>query len=75
MSVPADCRLSPASSPAVSVDQSALTGESSPTTLRPGDVVLAGSVCERGEARAVVTHTVSEVVLGCEPGLIYISMG
>jgi H+-transporting ATPase len=26
-------------------------------TLRPGGVMLAGSVCKRGEARAVVTHT------------------
>ena len=46
-----------ASSGAVWVDQSALTGESAPVMLRAGRTMLAGSVCTRGEARAIVTHT------------------
>ena len=37
---------------AVTVDQSALTGESLPVTARAGQHLLMGSLCRRGEGRA-----------------------
>ena len=57
--VPADARL--LAGDEVSVDQSALTGESLPATKKPGDAVFSGSILRRGEIDALVyatgTHT------------------
>src|ERR1700691_4522146 len=57
--VPADARL--LDGDPMSVDQSALTGESLPATRKPGDAVFSGSIVRRGESSALVyatgTHT------------------
>jgi H+-transporting ATPase len=57
--VPADARLLDGDE--ISVDQSALTGESLPATRKPGDAVFSGSIIRRGEIGALVyatgTHT------------------
>ena len=52
--VPADAKVV---SGELSVDQSALTGESLPVDLKPLDVAYAGSVVVRGEAKCVVVNT------------------
>jgi H+-transporting ATPase len=52
--VPADAKVV---SGELSVDQSALTGESLPVDLKPSDVAYAGSVVVRGEAKCVVVNT------------------
>jgi H+-transporting ATPase len=57
--VPADARL--LAGDEVSVDESALTGESLPATRKAGDAVFSGSIMRRGEIDALVyatgTHT------------------
>ena len=57
--VPADARLLEGDE--VSVDQSALTGESLPATRKSGEAVFSGSILRRGEIAALVyatgTHT------------------
>jgi len=53
--VPADARLLDGSE--LTVDQSALTGESLPVTRERGDAVYSGAVVTRGEADAVVYAT------------------
>ncbi|KAL3688996.1 hypothetical protein R1sor_015305 [Riccia sorocarpa] len=53
--IPADCRL--LEGDPLSVDQSALTGESVAVTKKPGDEVFSGSVCKQGELEAVVIAT------------------
>ncbi|MCW5744898.1 MAG: plasma-membrane proton-efflux P-type ATPase [Alphaproteobacteria bacterium] len=53
--VPADVRLLEGAY--LSVDQSALTGESLPVDKKPGDVAYSGSVAKLGEMTAVVTAT------------------
>lgn len=57
--VPADARL--LDGDPMSVDQSALTGESLPATRNPGDAVFSGSIVRRGQSNALVyatgTHT------------------
>ncbi|MGB8472704.1 MAG: plasma-membrane proton-efflux P-type ATPase [Candidatus Acidiferrum sp.] len=60
--VPADARLL-AGDP-VQVDQSALTGESLPTTRKPGEAVFSGSVIKRGEADAMVYATGEKTYFG-----------
>eukprot|EP00122_Pirum_gemmata_P015184 Pgem_evm1s14187 len=52
--VPADCKIN---SGIISVDQSALTGESLPITCRDGDDVLMGSTVTRGEVEGTVMTT------------------
>lgn len=56
--IPADARLL-AGDP-VSVDQSALTGESLPVTRQMGDTVYSGSILKQGEIEALVYATGSE---------------
>jgi H+-transporting ATPase len=60
--VPADARL--LGGDEVSVDQSALTGESLPTTRKPGDPVFSGSIIRRGEIGALVYATGGNTYFG-----------
>jgi H+-transporting ATPase len=53
--IPADARL--LEGDPLSVDQSALTGESVAVTKRCGDEVFSGSICKQGELEAVVIAT------------------
>ena len=52
--VPADAKIV---SGELSVDQSALTGESLPVNLRSSDIVYSSSIVMRGEAKCVVVNT------------------
>lgn len=53
--VPADAKLLKKQS--ISVDESALTGESLPVDKQEADMIFSGTSIKRGEARAVVTAT------------------
>ena len=53
--VPADAKA--AKGDYVSIDQSALTGESLPVDKKVGDVLYSGSIVRQGEMKAVVTAT------------------
>ncbi|QYF72950.1 plasma-membrane proton-efflux P-type ATPase [Cryobacterium sp. PAMC25264] len=66
--VPADARLLPGG-PA-EVDQSALTGESLPATLNPGDAAYSGSIVRRGEVDALVYATGSATFFGATAHLV-----
>ena len=60
--VPADARL--LAGDEVSVDQSALTGESLPTTRKSGEAVFSGSIIRRGEIGAMVYATGGNTYFG-----------
>jgi H+-transporting ATPase len=60
--VPADARLLAGDD--VSVDQSALTGESLPATKQAGDAVFSGSILRRGEIGAIVYATGTKTYFG-----------
>ncbi|MBW4025546.1 MAG: plasma-membrane proton-efflux P-type ATPase [Proteobacteria bacterium] len=60
--VPADARLLDGDE--VSVDQSALTGESLPVTRKSGDAVFSGSIVRRGEIGALVYATGDKTYFG-----------
>jgi H+-transporting ATPase len=60
--VPADARLLEGDE--VSLDQSALTGESLPATRKPGDAVFSGSIIRRGEIGALVYATGANTYFG-----------
>ena len=60
--VPADARLLQGDE--VSVDQSALTGESLAATKKPGDAVFSGSILRRGEIDALVYATGTQTYFG-----------
>jgi H+-transporting ATPase len=60
--VPADARLLEGDE--VSVDQSALTGESLPATRKTGDAVFSGSIIRRGETDALVYATGAKTYFG-----------
>ena len=60
--VPADARL--LAGDEVSVDQSALTGESLPATRKSGEAVFSGSVIKRGEIGALVYATGTDTYFG-----------
>ncbi len=66
--VPADAILLPGMS--IQADQSALTGESLPTTIDPGGKLKMGSAIKRGESKAVVTQTGGNTFLGTAAGLL-----
>jgi H+-transporting ATPase len=66
--VPADARLLQGDE--VSVDQSALTGESLPTTKKPGDAVFSGSILRRGEIGALVYATGTNTYFGKTADLV-----
>jgi H+-transporting ATPase len=60
--VPADARL--LDGDPMSVDQSALTGESLPATRNPGDAVFSGSIVRRGQSSALVYATGTKTYFG-----------
>jgi H+-transporting ATPase len=60
--VPADARLLDGDE--ISVDQSALTGESLPATRNSGDAIFSGSIIRRGEIDALVYATGGETYFG-----------
>ena len=60
--VPADARLLEGDE--LSVDQSALTGESLPVTRKSGDAVFSGSIVRRGEIDALVYATGGKTYFG-----------
>jgi H+-transporting ATPase len=60
--VPADCKL--IQGDYISIDQSALTGESLPTTKKSGENAYSGSVVKQGEMVAVITATGVNTFLG-----------
>jgi H+-transporting ATPase len=60
--VPADARL--LDGDPMSVDQSALTGESLPATRNPGDAVFSGSIVRRGQSNALVYATGTNTYFG-----------
>ena len=66
--VPADAILLPGMS--IQADQSALTGESLPTSIDPGGKLKMGSAIKRGESKAVVTQTGGNTFLGTAAGLL-----
>jgi len=60
--VPADARLLDGDE--ISLDQSALTGESLPATRKPGEAVFSGSIVRRGEISALVYATGTKTYFG-----------
>ncbi|RBP03050.1 H+-transporting ATPase [Roseiarcus fermentans] len=60
--VPADARLMDGDE--ISLDQSALTGESLPATRKSGDAVFSGSIVRRGEIDALVYATGGKTYFG-----------
>ena len=60
--VPADARLLEGDE--ISVDQSALTGESLPATRKTGDAIFSGSIIRRGEIDALVYATGAKTYFG-----------
>ena len=60
--VPADARLLDGDE--ISVDQSALTGESMPATRKSGDAIFSGSIVRRGEIDALVYATGGKTYFG-----------
>ena len=60
--VPADARL--LDGDPMSVDQSALTGESLPATHKPGEAVFSGSIVRRGQSNALVYATGANTYFG-----------
>jgi H+-transporting ATPase len=66
--VPADARL--LDGDPMSVDQSALTGESLPTTRKPGDAVFSGSIVRRGQSDALVYATGGKTYFGKTANLV-----
>ena len=60
--VPADARLLPGDE--ISVDQSALTGESLPASRKSGDAVFSGSIIKRGEIDALIYATGTNTYFG-----------
>ncbi|CAL8471949.1 g11491 [Coccomyxa elongata] len=59
--IPADCRVKEGT---IDVDQSALTGESLPVTLRGGDAAQMGATVVRGEVHATVEQTGKNTFFG-----------
>jgi H+-transporting ATPase len=60
--VPADCQL--IQGDYISIDQSALTGESLPVTKKSGEDAYSGSIVKQGEMIAVVTATGGNTFFG-----------
>jgi len=68
--VPADAKII---SGELSLDESALTGESLPKDAHPSDVIYSGSVVKRGEARCVVVNTGVNTYFGKTAELVKIA--
>jgi H+-transporting ATPase len=66
--VPADALLLPGMP--MQVDQAALTGESLPVNIHPGDKLKMGSAIKRGESKAVVIGTGGNTFFGKAAGMI-----
>src|SRR6266566_7690214 len=60
--VPADCKL--IQGDYISIDQSALTGESLPVSKKSGEDAYSGSIVKQGEMTAVVTATGGNTFFG-----------
>ncbi len=60
--IPADCKLF--SGEYLSVDQSALTGESLPVDKKSGEMAFSGTVAKKGEMNAVVVATGMNTFIG-----------
>jgi len=69
--VPADAKV--LSDGQVSVDQSALTGESLPVSVRESGIVYSSSTVKRGEARCVVVNTGMNTYFGRAAELVKIA--
>jgi H+-transporting ATPase len=68
--IPADLKLL---SGALSIDQSALTGESRDADKAPGEVLSSGSVVHRGEGNAVVVFTGAQTYFGRTTELVQLA--
>jgi H+-transporting ATPase len=68
--IPADCKILEGS---ISVDQSALTGESLPVDLSRGNVAFSGSIVKRGKARCIVVNTGADTYFGKTAELVRIA--
>ncbi|PKY10108.1 plasma-membrane proton-efflux P-type ATPase [Acidithiobacillus marinus] len=66
--LPADIKLF--SGDYLSVDQSALTGESLPVSKKPGDVVYSGTIAKQGEMLGLVYATGSRTFFGRTASLV-----
>eukprot|EP00005_Dracoamoeba_jomungandri_P002641 CAMPEP_0174261966 /NCGR_PEP_ID=MMETSP0439-20130205/12693_1 /TAXON_ID=0 /ORGANISM="Stereomyxa ramosa, Strain Chinc5" /LENGTH=1154 /DNA_ID=CAMNT_0015346589 /DNA_START=54 /DNA_END=3518 /DNA_ORIENTATION=+ len=66
--VPADVKVISGSS--LKIDQASLTGESLPVTKYVGDILLAGSIVQSGEARCMVYATGSNTFFGKAASLV-----
>ncbi len=66
--VPADARL--LGGDEVSMDQASLTGESLPSSKKPGDAVFSGSIVRRGEIEALVYATGKNTYFGRTADLV-----
>ncbi|MDP8012830.1 MAG: HAD-IC family P-type ATPase, partial [Nanoarchaeota archaeon] len=69
--VPADAKI--IESNYLSVDQSALTGESLPITAREGDVIYSSSIIKGGEATALVISTGQNTFFGKTANLVSVA--
>jgi len=69
--VPADAKI--LGNGEVSVDQSALTGESLPVTVRESGIVYSSSVVGRGEARCIAVNTGANTYFGRTAQLVRIA--
>lgn len=68
--VPADAKIV---SGELSVDQSALTGESLPVDVRQSDVIYSGSIVRRGESKSVAVNTGVNTYFGKTAELVRIA--
>lgn len=68
--VPADTKIVAGE---VSVDQSALTGESLPVTTHPSGILYSNSIIKRGEAKALVLNTGAHTYFGKTAELVKIA--
>ena len=68
--VPADAKIVTGE---VSVDQSALTGESLPVTTRQSGILYSSSIVKRGEAKALVLNTGANTYFGKTAELVKIA--
>jgi H+-transporting ATPase len=68
--VPADLKIIDAE---VTVDQSAITGESMPLEKKSGEIIYSGSIIRKGEATSVVTSTGAHTYFGKTTQLVQLA--